>query len=50
VDEVRLVISQAAPTDCINVPIFETIFAAQIARNAGKASGASNESLETWLA
>jgi hypothetical protein len=32
---------------CINDPTFD---AAQIARNAGKASGASNESLGTWLA
>jgi hypothetical protein len=45
VDAVRLVISQAAPTDCIKVPILDTVFAAQMARNAGSASGASNE----WL-
>ena len=45
VDEVKVVINQAAPTDCIKVPIFETIFAAQIARKAGKASGANSESV-----
>jgi hypothetical protein len=43
VDGVRLVISHAAPTDCIMVPMLETVFAAQIARNAGRASGASSE-------
>jgi hypothetical protein len=45
VDEVKVVINQAAPTDCIKVPIFETIFAAQIARKAGKASGANSEAV-----
>src|SRR5262245_48294178 len=49
VDEVRSVINQAAPTDCIKVPIFETIFAAQIARNAGNVRGANSDPPESSL-